>query len=61
MNLRDEVEKIKTEGYSEANAESKLCQDIGFQEDAVTKSGKNWLDVPVDAVLKKDLEFIKSL
>ena len=102
MNLRDEVEKIKTEGYSEANAESKLCQDIvlkaiaesrmarnatikggvvmrslsknarratqedyafdiGFQEDAVTKSGKNWLDVPVDVVLKKDLEFIKSL
>lgn len=28
MNLREEVEKIKTEGYSEANAESKLCQDI---------------------------------
>lgn len=28
MNLRDEVEKIKREGYSETNAESKLCQDI---------------------------------
>lgn len=28
MNLRDEVEKIKSDGYSEANAEAKLCQDI---------------------------------
>ncbi len=28
MNLHDEVEKIKGEGYSEANAEAKLCQDI---------------------------------
>jgi hypothetical protein len=25
MNLHDEVEKIKGEGYSEANAEAKLC------------------------------------
>ena len=28
MNLLDEVEKIKKDGYSEANAEAKLCQDI---------------------------------
>ena len=28
MNLRDEVDKIRKEGYSEANAEAKLCQDI---------------------------------
>lgn len=28
MNLQDEVDKIKNEGYSEANAETKLCQDI---------------------------------
>ena len=28
MNLLDEVEKIKQDGYSEANAEAKLCQDI---------------------------------
>jgi hypothetical protein len=150
MDLRDEVEKIKTEGYSEANAESKLCQDIVLKAiaesgmarnatikggvvmrslsknarratqdidldfirysisdesirqfvkrldcidkyifsdetlrnvatmddvvkrvervfsnkayvDSVSKSGKNWLDMPVEAVLKKDLEFIKSL
>ena len=29
--------------------------------DAVSKSGKNWLDIPVEEVLKKDLEFIKSI
>lgn len=28
MNLQDEVERIKQDGYSEANAEAKLCQDI---------------------------------
>jgi hypothetical protein len=29
--------------------------------DAVSRSGKNWLDMPVEVVLKKDLDFIKSL
>ena len=28
MNLLDEVEKIKKDGYSEANAEAKLCQHL---------------------------------
>lgn len=28
MNLQDEVDKIKKDGYNEANAEAKLCQDI---------------------------------
>lgn len=28
MNLLEEVDKIKKDGYSEANAEAKLCQDI---------------------------------
>lgn len=37
MNLREEVEKIKTQGYSEANAESKLCQDIVLK--ALAESG----------------------
>lgn len=37
MNLRDEVEKIKGEGYNEANAESRLCQDIVLK--AISKSG----------------------
>ena len=28
MHLMNEVDKIKNEGYSEANAEAKLCQNI---------------------------------
>lgn len=28
MNLQEEIEKIKAEGYNEANAEARLCQDI---------------------------------
>lgn len=39
MNLMDEVDKIKHEGYSEANAEAKLCQDIIIS--AISKSSLN--------------------
>lgn len=39
MNLLDEVEKIQKEGYSEANAEAKVCQDIII--DAIAKSSFN--------------------
>lgn len=39
MNLRDEVDKIKKEGYSEANAEAKLCQDIIIK--AISQSSLN--------------------
>ena len=37
MKLRDEIEKIKSKGYNEANAESKLCQDIVLK--AISESG----------------------
>ena len=39
MNLLEEVDKIKNEGYSEANAEAKLCQDIIIS--AISKSSLN--------------------
>lgn len=39
MNLMDEVEKIKIEGYNEANAEAKLCQDVIIN--AISKSSLN--------------------
>ena len=39
MNLLDEVDKIKKDGYSEANAEAKLCQDIIIK--AISKSSLN--------------------
>ena len=41
MNLHDEVEKLKGEGYSEANAEAKLCQDIVLKEIAESGMGRN--------------------
>jgi predicted nucleotidyltransferase component of viral defense system len=31
MNIREQIDRIKDEGYSEANAEAKLCQDIVLQ------------------------------
>lgn len=39
MNLLDEVDIIKKEGYSEANAEAKLCQDIIIK--AISQSSLN--------------------
>lgn len=39
MNLIDEVAKIKQEGYSEANAQAKLCQDIIIK--AISQSSLN--------------------
>ena len=41
MNLRDEVDKIKKEGYSEANAEAKLCQDIIIKAIAQSSLNRN--------------------
>ena len=28
MNLLEEIEKVKSEGYSEANAQARVCQDM---------------------------------
>lgn len=28
MNLLEEIEKVKKEGYNEANAQARVCQDI---------------------------------
>lgn len=41
MNLRDEVEKIKGEGYREANAEAKVCQDVVLKAIAESGMGRN--------------------
>lgn len=41
MNLRDEVDKIKKEGYSEANAEAKICQDIIIKAIAQSSLNRN--------------------
>ena len=41
MNLLDEVDKIKKDGYSEANAEAKLCQDIIIKEISQSSLNRN--------------------
>lgn len=28
MNLREEINKLKDEGYSQQNAQARICQDI---------------------------------
>ena len=35
MNLYEEIEKIKTAGYSELNAQSKLGQDMDVEQSSV--------------------------
>lgn len=41
MNLRKEIEKIKAEGYNEANAEARLCQDIILKSIAESSLNRN--------------------
>ncbi len=41
MNLRDEVEKIKQQGYTEGIAEARLCQDIILMAIAESGMAKN--------------------
>lgn len=41
MNLMEKVEKIKQEGYSEANAEARLCQDIIIKAISQSNFSKN--------------------
>ena len=36
MNLREEIERLRQEGYKEANAEARICQDIVLK--AISKS-----------------------
>lgn len=32
INLLDEIEKVRSEGYNEANAEARICQILFFAE-----------------------------
>lgn len=71
MNLMDEVERIKQEGYSEANAEAKLCQDIivkaisqsSFKRNVTIKGGVVMRSLSGNArraTQDLDLDFIKT-
>ena len=71
MNLLDGVERIKQEGYSEANAEAKLCQDIvikaiaksAFRRNVTIKGGVVMRSLSGDvrrATQDLDLDFIRT-
>ena len=32
MNLREEINKLKEDGYSQQNAQARICQDITQEE-----------------------------
>lgn len=70
MNLYEEIEKIKQQGYSEANAQSKLGQDIvlkaifesGMAQNATIKGGVVMRSISGDsrrATQDLDLDFIR--
>lgn len=54
MNLLNKVEKVKKDGYSEANAETKLCQDIIIE--TVSQSSLN-RNVTIDYYNKNARDF----
>ena len=50
MNIREEIDKIREEGYNEANAEARLCQDILLKAISESrKSGQGAQHEPVDS------------
>lgn len=76
MNLREEINKLKEEGYSQQWSAGKTI-GVNTKADIVLRmeriltnkmfisniktSKKNWLDLNLEEVLKKDLEFIRNL
>lgn len=70
MNINEQIEKIKREGYNEANAEAKLCQDIILQlisksslsESCTIKGGVVMRSISKDsrrATQDMDIDFIR--
>lgn len=41
MNLLEEIERVKSEGYSDANAQARVCQDIVLDGISKGKLSKN--------------------
>lgn len=41
MNLMNEIDKIINEGYNEANAEARLCQDILLKQKGTSSNHKH--------------------
>lgn len=71
MNLRDEINKLKDEGYNQQNAQARICQDIileaiskcNFNENVTIKGGVVMRNISNDvrrATLDLDFDFIKK-
>ena len=69
MNLRDEINKLKTEDYSQQNAQARVCQDIileaiskcHFNENVTIKGGVVMRNISNDVRRATvDLDFIKK-
>lgn len=70
MNLLEEIKKVKDEGYSEANAQARVCQDIilygiskgSLSRNVTIKSGVVMRNISKDArraTQDIDLDFIR--
>lgn len=71
MNLRDEINKLKEEGYSQQNAQARICQDIILEaiskchlnENVTIKGGVVMRNISNDvrrATVDLDFDFIKK-
>lgn len=71
MNLRDEINKLKAEGYSQQNAQARICQDIileaiskcHFNKNVTIKGGVVMRNISNDvrrATVDLDFDFIKK-
>ena len=71
MNLRDEINKLKAEGYNQQNAQARICQDIileaiskcHFNENVTIKGGVVMRNISNDvrrATVDLDFDFIKK-
>ena len=71
MNLREEINKLKDEGYSQQNAQARICQDIILEaiskchlnENVTIKGGVVMRNISNDvrrATVDLDFDFIKK-
>ena len=72
MNLREEINKLKDEGYSQQNAQARICQDIildtiakcHLSQNITIKGGVVMRNISNDvrrATVDLDFDFIKKL
>ena len=69
MNLEKMAEKYRDAGYSERNADARVCQDIVLKAIARSNLGRNvehsgdrnWLQIDVGAAFKMIQDFLETV